>query len=264
MDAATIIGIFGGTTLVVWASLMGGSVGLFFNLPSILIVLGGTAATIFIRYPLGDVLSTARIVRHAFVTRLDSANDVIAEFLNLSHMARRDGLLSLEHVELSDPFLAKGVAFCVDGQDVRQIEAIMLRDIQAMRARHQTGQAIMRAVAASAPAFGMIGTLIGLVQMFTGMDDPKKIGPGMAVAILTTLYGAVIAYLFAMPLADKLAFRSGQETDHKLLILEGVLALKRGENPRMIEETLNVFVAPKERLPSRVGRRDTGPAEDEA
>jgi chemotaxis protein MotA len=263
VDAATLIGIIGGTLLVVWAALMDGNAALFWNVPSVLIVVGGTTATVFIRYPLADVLSTLRIVRHAFVTQVKSANEVIAEFLNLSHVARKDGLLSLERLEFNDAFLRKGIAFCVDGAESRQIESILLRDIQSMRARHQTGQAILRAVSVSSPSFGMIGTLIGLVQMFTGMDDPKKIGPGMAVAILTTLYGAVIAYLFAIPLADKLAFRSAQETDHKLLILEGVLALKRGENPRMIEETLNVFVAPRERLPSRFSKRTEAEPESE-
>ena len=128
-----------------------------------------------------------------------------------------------------------------------------------MRSRHQSGQAILRAISSSAPAFGMIGTLIGLVQMLTNMDDPKKIGPGMAVAILTTLYGALIAYLFAIPIADKLAYRSAQETERKLLMLEGILALKKGENPRMLEETLHAFLAPKERELLATRRGQDGP-----
>ncbi len=247
MDAATLLGVIGGTALVFVSIFLGGEVGLFFNLPSFLLVVGGTAATIFIRYPLSDVFGTLRIVKQAFVYKIKDPTEIINEFTNLSHVARRDGLLALERVTFDDPFLAKGIAFCVDGAEARQIESILLRDIQSMRARHQSGQAILRAISSSSPAFGMIGTLIGLVQMLTGMDDPKKIGPGMAVAILTTLYGALIAYLFAIPIADKLAFRSGEETDRKLLVLEGILALKKGENPRMLEETLHAFLAPKER-----------------
>lgn len=247
MDGATLLGVIGGTALVFVSILLGGDVGLFFNLPSFLLVVGGTAATIFIRYPMTDVLGTLRIVRQAFVFKLKDQAEIIGEFINLSLIARRDGLLALERVTFDDPFMAKGVAFCVDGAEARQIESILLRDIQSMRARHQSGQAILRAISASSPAFGMIGTLIGLVQMLTSMDDPRKIGPGMAVAILTTLYGALIAYLFAIPIADKLAYRSGEETDRKLLILEGILALKKGENPRMLEETLHAFLAPKAR-----------------
>lgn len=247
MDSATLLGVIGGSLLVFISIALGGDVGLFFNAPSFLLVVGGTAATIFIRYPMSDVLGTLRIVRQAFFFELKDPAEIINEFTNLSNVARRDGLLALERIKFEDPFLAKGIGYCVDGAEARQIESILLRDIQSMRARHQAGQAILRAISASAPAFGMIGTLIGLVQMLTGMDDPKKIGPGMAVAILTTLYGALIAYLFAIPIADKLAYRSTEETDRKLLILEGVLALKKGENPRMLEETLNAFLAPKER-----------------
>jgi chemotaxis protein MotA len=247
LDSATLLGVIGGSLLVLVSIFLGGDVGLFFNTPSFLLVVGGTAATIFIRYPMSDVLGTLRIVRQAFFYELKDQSEIINDFINLSNVARRDGLLALERIKFDDPFLAKGIGFCVDGAETRQIESILLRDIQSMRSRHQSGQAILRAISASAPAFGMIGTLIGLVQMLTGMDDPKKIGPGMAVAILTTLYGALIAYLFAIPIADKLAYRSTEETDRKLLILEGILALKKGENPRMLEETLHAFLAPRER-----------------
>jgi chemotaxis protein MotA len=143
--------------------------------------------------------------------------------------------------------MAKGIAYCVDGADTQQIEAILLKDIEYTKARHDAGQNILRGISIAAPAFGMIGTLIGLVQMLSEMNDPRAIGPGMAVAVLTTLYGAIIANLFALPLADKLAYRSAQEIDLKLLMLEGILGLKKGENPRMLEETLHTFLAPKAR-----------------
>ena len=153
----------------------------------------------------------------------------------------------MERVQFEDPFLAKGINFCVDGAEGHQIEAIMAREIQYIKARHQAGNNMLKALEISAPAFGMIGTLVGLVNMLANMDDPKSIGPAMAVAILTTLYGAIIANVIAVPLKDKLAFYSGHELDLKNLMMEGVLGLKRGENPRMLEETLHTFLSPAQR-----------------
>lgn len=247
MDTATLIGLVSGTILIALAIVLGGDFMLFVNFPSILIVVGGTIATLFIRYPLSDVFSTLTIVKQAFFVKLKDQGEVITQFIQLSQISRKEGLLALERIQFDDPFLAKGIAYCVDGAETRQIEAILMKDIQYTKARHESGQAILKAVNQSAPAFGMIGTLIGLVQMLAGMDDPKSIGPAMAVAILTTLYGAVIANLFALPLSDKLAYRSSEEIDLKLLMLEGILGLKRGENPRMLEETLHTFLAPKAR-----------------
>ena len=247
MDTATIIGLVGGCLLILGSILIGGDAGMFLNLPSALVVIGGTFCTLFIRYPMADVFQTVTITKNAFFVKLKSQADVITQFVELSQISRKEGLLALERLEFEDVFLAKGINYCVDGAETRQIEAILLKEIQHTKARHQAGQAILRAINTSAPAFGMIGTLIGLVQMLAGMDDPKSIGPAMAVAILTTLYGAVIANLFATPLADKLGYRSGEELDLKLLMLEGILALKKGENPRMLEETLHTFVPPKVR-----------------
>jgi chemotaxis protein MotA len=247
VDTATLIGVLSGTVLIALAVVLGGNFLIFVDASAALITVGGTIATLFIRYPMVDVFSTVSVVKQAFFVKLKDQGEVITQFIQLSQISRKEGLLALERVEFDDPFLAKGIAYCVDGAETRQIEAILMKDIQYTKARHEAGQAILRAIATSAPAFGMIGTLIGLVQMLTGMDDPKSIGPGMAVALLTTLYGAVIANLFALPLADKLAYRSTEEIDLKLLMLEGILGLKRGENPRMLEETLHTFLAPKAR-----------------
>lgn len=251
MDPATLIGVVTGTALITWAIIIGGSPALFLDVPSILIVFGGTTATLFIRYPLSDVFGTWAVIRNAFFYRLQTQTEIIAQFKELSQLSRKEGLLALERVELPDPFLRKGINYCVDGAETRQIETILVKEIQYMKARHRTGQEILRSITTSAPAFGMIGTLIGLVQMLSNMDDPKKIGPAMATAILTTLYGAIVAYLLAQPLADKLAYRSGQEADAKLLMVEGILGLKRGENPRMLEETLHSFVSPTDRAALR-------------
>ncbi len=247
MDVATIIGMVTGSVLILIAILLGGELGLFINVPSILIVFGGTIATLFIRYEIADVILTAKVSKKCFSHKLQSQQEVITQFIQLSQISRKEGLLALERVQFEDPFLAKGINYCVDGAETRQIEAILLKDIQYTKARHTFGQDLWLAVNTSAPAFGMVGTLIGLVNMLANMDDPKSIGPAMAVAILTTLYGAVISNLFALPMADKLAYRSAEEMDLKLLMLEGILGLKRGENPRMLEETLHTFLSPSDR-----------------
>lgn len=247
MDTATLIGLVAGTVFICVAILLGGELGLFLDAPSSLIVFGGTTASMFIRYPMSVVFTTFTVVKNAFFHSLQDQSEVITQFIQLSQISRKEGLLALERVQFEDPFLAKGINYCVDGAETRQIETILMKEIQYTKARHTSGEDMLRAINTSAPAFGMIGTLIGLVNMLANMDDPKSIGPAMAVAILTTLYGAVISNLFATPLADKLAYYSAQEIDLKLLMLEGILGLKRGENPRMLEETLHTFLAPAER-----------------
>ncbi len=247
MDIATLIGLVAGVVLILTAILLGGSLSLFIDVTSLLIVLGGTVSTLFIRYPIPIVFQTGSVIKNSFFHSLKSQSEVISQFIELSQISRKEGLLALERIEFDDPFMAKGINYCVDGAETRQIEAILLKEIQFTKARHQAGQAILRAVNTTAPAFGMIGTLVGLVNMLAAMDDPKSIGPAMAVALLTTLYGAIISNLFATPLADKLEYYSGLEIDLRLLMVEGILGLKRGENPRMLEETLYTYLAPKER-----------------
>ncbi|MCA9538657.1 MAG: MotA/TolQ/ExbB proton channel family protein, partial [Myxococcales bacterium] len=236
-----------GSVFIGIAIALGGDVGLFVDAPSVLIVGGGTLATMFIRYPLRSLFTVFTVVKNVFFTTPRDQSEVITQFIQLSQIARKEGLLALERVQFEDPFLAKGINYCVDGAEGHQIESILMKEIQFLKARHQAGQDMLKAINQSAPAFGMIGTLIGLVNMLANMDDPKSIGPAMAVAILTTLYGAVAANLFATPMADKLALYSSREVDLKLLMVEGILGLKRGENPRMLEETLHTFLSPADR-----------------
>lgn len=247
MDISTLIGMVAGTAFVTIAILLGGDLGMFLDAPSALIVFGGTTATVFIRYPLKGVFAVFPVVKNAFFNSPPDQSEVITQFIQLSQIARKEGLLALERVQFEDAFLAKGINYCVDGAETQQIESILMKEIQFIKARHKSGQDMLDAINTSAPAFGMIGTLIGLVNMLANMDDPKSIGPAMAVAILTTLYGALISNLFATPLKDKLAYYSSKEIDMKLLMLEGILGLKRGENPRMLEETLHTFLSPADR-----------------
>lgn len=247
MDISTVIGMVAGMAFIAIAIMLGGDVGLFLDAPSALIVFGGTAATMFIRYPLRVVFTLFPIAKNAFFNTPPDQSEVITQFIQLSQIARKEGLLALERVQFEDAFLAKGINYCVDGAETHQIESILMKEVEYLKARHAAGQDMLDAIGTSAPAFGMIGTLIGLVNMLANMDDPKSIGPAMAVAILTTLYGAVIANLFAAPLKDKLAYYSSKELDMKLLMVEGILGLKRGENPRMLEETLHTYLSPADR-----------------
>ncbi len=247
MDISTVIGMVAGLAFIAIAILLGGELGLFLDPPSMLIVFGGTTATMFIRYPLKIVFTLFPVAKNAFFNTPPDQSEVITQFIQLSQIARKEGLLALERVQFEDEFLAKGINYCVDGAETHQIESILMKEVEYLKARHTAGQDMLGAINTSAPAFGMIGTLIGLVNMLANMDDPKSIGPAMAVAILTTLYGAVISNLFATPLRDKLAYYSSKELDMKLLMVEGILGLKRGENPRMLEETLHTFLAPTER-----------------
>ena len=247
MDISTIIGLVLGFGFILMGILLGGELGLFVDAPSGAIVIGGTFATLFSRYPINVVFTIFGVIKKTVFNSVPETGEVITQFVQLSQIARKEGLLALERVQFEDPFLAKGINFCVDGAEGYQIEAIMTREVQYLKARHQAGNDMLKALEVSAPAFGMIGTLVGLVNMLANMDDPKSIGPAMAVAILTTLYGAVIANVIAVPLKDKLSFYSAKELDLKNLMVEGVLGLKRGENPRMLEETLHTFLSPTDR-----------------
>lgn len=247
MDLATIIGIILSCALVLVAILTGSSPVVFFNVPSILIVVGGTIGATLVRNPLAQVIGTVKVAGKAFVTKAPAANNLIAEVVEMSKKARKESLLALEKVEIDYPFLAKGVALCVDGLEPAQVRAILETDIVATAARHKRGQDILIGIGGAAPAFGMIGTLIGLVQMLQAMDDPASIGPAMAVALLTTLYGAVISNIVALPLADKLKVKSQEEQLAMTVCLEGVVGIVQGDHPASIGERLQAYVAPAKR-----------------
>lgn len=245
MDIATIIGLGAGSVLITAAIILGGSALIFINIPSLLIVLGGTIAATLIKYSIADLVNTVSVVTKTFIFKISSPVDIVDRIKDMADVARREGLLALEGKDHGDPFLAKGLGLLADGVDASQVVMVLDRELQYSRERHKKGQNILKGMGATAPAFGMIGTLIGLVQMLAAMDDPSKIGPAMAVALLTTLYGAVFANLIFLPLADKLDLRSKEETLNRELVLAGVEAIARGENPRLIEQHLKVFLAPK-------------------
>jgi chemotaxis protein MotA len=249
MDIATVIGIVAGFGLIFVSIILGGDVGIFINIPSIVVVLGGTMASTLINYPLSDVLSIAGPVRNAFFTAERDASKLIEKIIEFATIARREGILALEsHVEgTDDAFLGKSIQLAIDGTAPELIRDILTTEVAFMEDRHNRGQAILNSMGAAAPAFGMIGTLIGLVQMLAGMDDPSKIGAGMAVALLTTLYGSIMANVVFLPLAGILKVRTASELLTREITIEGILSIQSGDNPRVVEQKLKAFVSPAQR-----------------
>jgi len=248
MDIATVIGLIGGTVLVVVSILIGGSFSIFINLPGLLIVIGGTIATCFIKFTMEDIINSIRVAMKAFMVKIDPPEEIMEKMVSVAKVAKERGLMALESEKPDDEFAAKAFQFLADGFDEQQIKELLQKDINLTIQRHTTGRSVFKGMGGSAPAFGMIGTLIGLVQMLANMSNPQDIGPAMAVALLTTLYGALIANLVCLPLADKLALRSQQEQISKNLVLDAVLGIARGLSGMVFQETLKIHLSPKDRL----------------
>jgi len=247
VDIATIIGLGGGTLLVLAAILIGSNPLTFLDIPSILIVVGGTLATTCIKFTIADVFNSIKVAMKAFSVKLGSPDQIIQEMITYTRIAKKDGLIALENQKPADPFSAKALRYLADGYDEEVVADILNKDIRLTIQRHGLGQNVFKGMASSAPAFGMIGTLIGLVQMLSSMSDPAAIGPSMAVALLTTLYGALIANLVCLPLADKLALRSQQEVINKSIVREAAMGITQGVSPMVLEEALRIYLAPKVR-----------------
>jgi chemotaxis protein MotA len=249
MDLGTIIGLVGGSLLIFSALLLGGSLTMFINIPSMLLVLGGTLAVTFIKFKMSDVIGSIQVAMKAFLVKMSDPEAIIEEMVNFTRIAKKEGLIALEKEVATDPFASKALRYLSDGYDETLIEDMLNKDIRLTIQRHTLGQNVFKAMGESAPAFGMIGTLIGLVQMLSSMDDPSTIGPSMAVALLTTLYGALLANFICLPLAEKLSLRSGQEKLNKSIIVEAALGINRGVSPLVLEECLRIFLTPKQRVP---------------
>jgi len=251
MDLATLIGLMGSLVIIAGAIVIGPNAIIFFNIPGLLIVLGGTFTATLIKFPLSHTLGAFKVALKAFVHKSETPPELIGEAVELAAVARKEGLLGLEDQQVKNEFLQQGLQLCVDGHQPDLIRRMLTKDINLTIMRHDEGQAIFKAIGDVAPAMGMIGTLVGLVQMLSNMDDPKKIGPAMAVALLTTLYGAVIANAIALPIADKLAHRSREESNNKSLILEAISAIQEGLNPRVMEDMLKAYLPGTQRKESQ-------------
>ncbi|MFH1278934.1 MAG: motility protein A [Candidatus Eisenbacteria bacterium] len=250
MDLATVIGIAAGFAVLLGSILMGGGVGSFINVPSILIVVVGTVCATLINYPLTDFLGVMRIVKNAFMNKAFTPEETIRTLVRFAEKARRDGLLALEGdlKEVDDTFLKNGMELAIDGMDLDRINSLMTMELTLLSERHRRGRDMFKQMAKYAPAFGMMGTLIGLIQMLQNVNDPSAIGPGMAVALITTFYGTLLANMVFLPLAGKLETISENEMLVKELMLEGIRAIQTGDNPRLVERKLKTFLPP--------GRRD--------
>ncbi|ARU58672.1 flagellar motor protein PomA [Oleiphilus messinensis] len=247
MDLATLIGLVGGIAIVVMAMLLGGSIGMFVDVPSILIVLVGSLLVALMKFSLGQFLGAGKVAVKAFMFKLQSPEELIESVVELAETARKGGLLSLEGKPISNDFLAKGIQLLIDGHDADVVRGLMNRDKNLAVERHKTGSSVFGCLGDVAPAMGMIGTLIGLVAMLSNMDDPKSIGPAMAVALLTTLYGAMLANMIAVPIADKLKLRMTEEEMIKSMVIDALLAIQAGQNPRVIESMLRTYLPESKR-----------------
>ncbi|MCV2883212.1 flagellar motor protein PomA [Aestuariibacter sp. AA17] len=247
MDLATLIGMLGAIGFVVMAMVMGGDIGMFINVPSVLIVFGGTLFVILSQHTMGQFFGAGKIAGKAFMFKIEAPEELIQKIVEMADAARKGGFLALEEAEIENAFMQKGVDMLVDGHDVEVVRETLAKDISMTTARHEFGAAIFKGMGDVAPAMGMIGTLIGLVAMLSNMDDPKSIGPAMAVALLTTLYGAFLANVICLPMAVKLSNRALEEQLNQSLVLDGIVGIADGQNPRVIEGILKNYLAASKR-----------------
>ncbi|MBN1818906.1 MAG: MotA/TolQ/ExbB proton channel family protein [Sedimentisphaerales bacterium] len=249
MDIATVLGLVLGFGVVFAPILLGGMLMAFVDVPSVCIVVGGMLCSVMIHFSLPQFLGIFGVIKKAFLVKVLSPSEIIQKMVNFAAISRRDGALALEEQirKVDNKFIVKGLQMLVDGQEEEVVRDMMDLEIQNVRERHGTGKKVLEFMGASAPAFGMIGTLIGLVQMLQNLSDPSGIGKGMAVALLTTFYGAVMANLIFIPLAGKLGVYSKAELLAMEMTVEGICAISRGENPTVVREKLQSFVSPAKR-----------------
>ncbi len=246
VDLASLLGLLLGIACIALAILLGGSAMAYLNVPSMFIVIGGATAATLTAYPLARFFRIPVISAKVFFHKAANPNDLIGQLVELAEIARRDGILALENMteEMDEPFLVNGLRMAVDGTDPEIIQSIMETELENTIERHESGRGMLEAMGRYAPAFGMIGTLIGLVAMLSNMDDPSKIGAGMAAALITTLYGSLLANILFLPMSDKLAIRSNEEVLNKTIIIQGVMSIQSGDNPRNVESKLKTFLPP--------------------
>lgn len=247
MDLATIIGILGAIGFIIMSMVLGGDVTIFYNTPSVLIVFGGSLFIVLANYSISQFMTIGKVAAKAFIFKIESPEELIEKAVELADSARKGGFLALEEAQIPNKFMRKGIDMLVDGHDADVVRATLQKDIALTTTRHEQGAGLFKALGDIAPAMGMIGTLIGLVAMLSNMDDPKAIGPAMAVALLTTLYGAFLANVVAIPIQSKLELRKDEEELNQRLTLDAVLGIQDGQNPKVIEGILKNYLAESKR-----------------
>ena len=250
MDIATLVGILVSFGLVIVSILMGGEGTWFVSAPSLMIVGGGTMGATLLAYPLVDVLGVFKVAKNVFMHKSQVVSELIPLISEFAKKARQEGILSFESqlADIEDPFLVQGIQMAIDGMESSAIEDVMTTEIIYLEERHRLGSEIFSTMGTFAPAVGMLGTIIGLVQMLMLMEDPSQIGAPMALALLTTFYGTLVANLVFLPIAGKLKTRSKQELLIKQMVLEGVISIQSGDNHRIVEQKLKAFIAPRARV----------------
>ena len=248
MDITTAIGLVAGVTVVATLMLLGGDLGMFLSDHAIIIIFGGSFSATLIRFPLSSILHGLPLgARYAFTLNRKTARDLVDELANIAEVSRKQGPVGLEKVEIDDPFLAKGIRYVADGYDLNFIRDNLERDRDNFLMHLDEGQKIYRAIGDCAPAFGMVGTLVGMVQMFANMTDPSKLGPFMATALLATLYGALVANIFCLPIADKLHVKLVDEETNRTLIIDGIMMIRDSKSPALVREMLLAYLPEKHR-----------------
>jgi chemotaxis protein MotA len=249
MDIGTLLGILLGCGFVGAAITMHGSLGEFVDIPGAMVAFGGSTSALFIMFPMKKVLGVFGVVKNCFLSKVPEPRAIAGQLTQLAALARRDGLLALEKEigNIKDPFLIRGLEMVIDGTSKEKLEEVLSTELTYIQERHAFGKKIFDQLGASLPAFGMVGTLIGLIQMLGSLDDPSKIGAGMAVAMVTTFYGAFVANMVYLPMAGKLEARSKEESLVRELMICGLAALIEGEPPRSMESKLKAFLSPKAR-----------------
>jgi chemotaxis protein MotA len=248
MDFATGLGLVAGSIVVVTLILMGGDLRMFYDVHAVIIIFGGSISATLIRFPVSAILHGLPLgAKFAFTISSTTPRELVDEIAGLAEIARKSGPVGLEKVTPDDPFLAKGVRFVADGYDADFIRDNLERDRDNFLTHLDEGSKIYRAIGDCAPAFGMIGTLIGMVQMFANMSDPSKLGPLMAIALLATLYGALVANLVCLPIADKLHVKLVAEEVNRTLIIDGILMIRDSKSPTLVREMLLAYLPEKHR-----------------
>ena len=249
MDIATLLGMVGGIILVGYAIWRSEQLDMFTDDTfSPIFVLGGTLLAVMIRYSLQHFITSLKVVSRAFTGSNDDPQVLIDEIVNLSTISRKDGFLALEKIAISEPFLEEGVRMLIDGNSAEVLKQSMTKNMRGAIERNTASQKVWRSMGESAPAFGMIGTVVGLVAMMASMDDPKTLGPSMALALLTTLWGVVFAQVIFLPVADKLKYRSSTEVLRLTICIDGIMAIQAGQNPRVIASVLSAYLDPTKRI----------------
>ncbi len=240
MDIATLLGIFSGMALLLASIMQNSGLELFVSAPSAMIVLGGTIAATLVAYPINELFGVMGLFLKVFVTKKRNLYDLIDTMVMVCSIARKGGVLAIESrlEEIDNGFLKRGLQHTVDGKDETTVVTLLKKEIRQIQQKHRDGWEIMSEMGKFAPAFGMVGTLIGLIQMLSALDDVKTVGPKMAVALITTFYGALLANLVFIPMTVKLKRRSAVETLEMNLVLEGITFIRKGVNPRFMKETL--------------------------